>query len=56
MSKYLYLGDGEGPFEVPYFEKEIDWFMAYDHLDIKEKINHLYFSYIGFSFASKLCI
>lgn len=43
------MGDGENFPEEPF-----DIAMAYDHIDAKDKINHLYFSYIGFCFASKL--
>ena len=49
LNKYLYMGDGENPPEEPF-----DIAMAYDHIDSKDKINHLHFSYIGFSLASIL--
>lgn len=40
------MGDGEnGPIE------HLDFAMAYENLELKDKIEHLYFSEIGFALA-----
>jgi len=49
INTYLYMGDGDGEM----FAGDFDDAMAYDNISEKEKINHLFFSFIGFSFAGK---
>ena len=47
----MYLGDGENTYRLPNGSDFSIEAMAYDHLDDKEKIQHLYYSELGFALA-----
>ena len=51
FNKLMYLGDGENTYRLPSGSDFSIEAMAYDHLDDKEKIQHLYYSELGFALA-----